>query len=240
MDRRFLNGFGHDASVLDLGAADVALVLKIDRSPAPIATRHGWAGAAVWARLAFTAVMSDLLVVGAAPTGFLLSLNVPSDWLARDVEQIISETSSLCSDAGVAFLGGDTKESSSPNIIGSGIGLVEKRSYLTRAGARPGQSLVLAGTLGGFMAAYLQMVMRKHDDAQATQWIRYLSHPVARWREAKVARDARAAVSGTDLSDGLYDGVLSLAAGTLGVELSLNRLPCHPFAVEGLKRSECP
>lgn len=50
VDHRFLNGFGHDASVLDLGAADVALVLKIDRSPAPIATRHGWAGAAVWAR----------------------------------------------------------------------------------------------------------------------------------------------------------------------------------------------
>lgn len=100
--------------------------------------------------LAFTAVMSDLLVVGAAPTGFLLSLNVPSDWLARDVEQIISETSSLCSDAGVAFLGGDTKESNSPNIIGSGVGLVEKRSYLTRAGGAAWAVRGPGGHLGRF------------------------------------------------------------------------------------------
>ena len=151
----FLNGFGHDASVLDIGLPEHAIAFKIDRAARPIAACKGWTGFDSWGRLAVTANLSDLLAVGAVPKGFMLSLSVPKDWDVQRTEAVIQGAAEECSRNGVAFLGGDTKEAKEAHVVGAAIGIVDKKKIIGRRAANPGDAVVLAGKLGGFAGAYM-------------------------------------------------------------------------------------
>ena len=79
VDPAFVNGFGHDASVMDIGLPETNLVMKIDRAAKPIAALNGWSDYRVWGRMAVTANCSDILAVGGRPRGFMLSLSMQAD-----------------------------------------------------------------------------------------------------------------------------------------------------------------
>ncbi|MBC8749309.1 MULTISPECIES: thiamine-phosphate kinase [Paraburkholderia] len=228
-DANFVNGFGQDASVMDIGFGDTAIALKIDRAAKPIAAIRGWTDYSMWGALAVTANCSDLLAVGARPKGFMISMSLPGDWNAVDAKKIVYGAQEECTKNGVALLGGDTKESNEPHIVGCAFGLVDRSKILSRRRGQPGDLLVLAGSLGGFVGAYLSLDAGVRGGA-AAEYVTYLAKPSARWADAEFINSSGLATSGTDLSDGLYEGILNVVSDGAGAVLDLERLPYHKFA----------
>lgn len=225
----FINGFGNDASVLDIGLTDIAIAFKIDRAARPIAAYNGWAGFESWGRLAVTANISDLLAVGAVPKGFMLSISIPKNWEVERAEAVIRGAEEECKANGVVFLGGDTKETQDPHIVGAAIGVVNKSKITSRRSASPGDAILLAGELGGFAGAYTQLKNGKSENLFHNE---YLAHPRCALKESMYLFENYAISSAVDLSDGLWEGLNLLPNRGYGIELELDKLPFHQFAKE--------
>ena len=224
----FVNGFGHDASVLDAGLGSCNLVMKIDRAAKPIAALNGWADYKIWGRLAVTANCSDILACGGRPIGVMAALCVPPTFLVEHARQIIEGVSEECSANDVAFLGGDTKESAYPELIGSAVGLVGRGQHVGRKAGKAGDLIVLAGMLGGFLGAYWDL--SKHDRLHEEEAMRLVSYPKARWNEAIAMEKVQGRKSACDLSDGLLDALPNVVSENCGCILYSNSLPYHRLA----------
>jgi thiamine-monophosphate kinase len=226
----FLNGFGQDASVVDIGLPDFAVAFKIDRAARPIAAFHGWTSFEVWGRLAVAANISDILAVGARPTAFMLSVTVPAIWDESRVREIISGAAKACAFHDVAFVGGDTKEGAEPNVVGAAIGVVSKHNIVSRRSAREGNVVVLAGYLGGFVGSYL---LKMHGlSAVNPDEDRCLAYPDCAWDEANYLFPTYTVSSAIDLSDGLAEGLRLLTDLHHGVLVDVDKLPLHKSARE--------
>ena len=230
-DSRLVDGFGHDASILDIGLGDMNIAFKIDRASTPVTVSRGWSDKKAWGRLAVTANCSDLLASGAHPLAFMVCVCVPASWKVQDTEDVVFGCKEECEKNNVVFAGGDTKESAVPQVIGSAIGLSPKKSSVRRDTAKPGQHLVISGYAGGFMGAFLQLSRNGLVSPDLRQqWVHYLSHPVCNWREALFINSNRLASAAMDTSDGIYDALKSLTRGEIGISLNMTKVRFHPFA----------
>ncbi|MGW9195553.1 thiamine-phosphate kinase [Micromonospora chersina] len=229
----FLNGFGDDAAVLNVPISrQERLVFKVDRAAQPIATRRGWADNTMWGRLAVTATCSDILAAGAQPQAFMLACIFPPDFGVAEARAVIEGCASECAKWNVAFVGGDTKEGPSAEIVGAGIGVTTGPYYLGRRGGMPGDALVLAGRLGGYLGAYTQLVEDVDStEERSAEWVSYVSHPTAQWEAAAIMNASQVATAAMDCSDGLYDA-LSVLSGEHGCEIDESLLPYHPSALQ--------
>jgi len=93
--------------------------------------------------------LSDLAAKGARPEGYLLSIAVPAPadevWLARFALGLMSAQT----DHGTRLWGGDTVRSPGPRTFSlTAIGSVMEGGMVRRAGARPGDRLLVTGTIG--------------------------------------------------------------------------------------------
>ena len=160
----------------------------------------GWRAAAV--------NLSDLAASGAVPLGLLVTLALPPDTLLADVLSLyegIAET-------GVPVVGGDTTAADAVVITVTAAGRSER--VPGRAGALPGDTLVVTGPLGAAGAAF-----------RADGYVR----PPLRLEEGRrLAASAHAVI---DVSDGLAvdAGHISRRSGARLV-VELDRVPLAPGA----------
>lgn len=229
VDPRFVNGFGHDASVIDMGIPDVNIVMKIDRAAKPVSSLSGWSDFRVWGRIAVTANCSDILAVGGKPVAFMLSVSVDMNTSAQAVTEIVNGAAQECDERGLAFLGGDTKEARGMNVVGTAIGTIAKGRHFDRHCGRPGDLLVLAGTVGGFLGGYWQCRAEAQPPAEA---VRYLSYPEAAWREGAALAAVEGIMSACDLSDGLASAARAVVGSDAGALIEFDELPFHSLARE--------
>jgi thiamine-monophosphate kinase len=239
----FLNGFGDDASAIAIGG-NQAVVFKIDRAAAPVAARRGWADYRMWGRLAVTSNCSDVLAGGGAPVAVMIALILPRDWPVAAAVETIEGCAEECAVNDIVFAGGDTKEGRHAELVGSAIGISDQRRIRTRRGAKPGDLIVLAGFLGGFLGSYLQILHALDGDGRPEpssdhRWLDYISYPRARWSEGAFVRDSGVATSAMDTSDGLYDAIATLTR-SLGADIDLEALPYHEIAIACADRFHIP
>jgi hydrogenase expression/formation protein HypE len=104
-------------------------------------------------RLAVHGTVNDLAVGGARPlflsAAFILEEGLPLD----DLRRIVASMRAACDEAGVALVTGDTKvvdrgKGDQVFITTSGIGLVPEGRTLSIRSARPGDRIVVSGTIG--------------------------------------------------------------------------------------------
>jgi thiamine-monophosphate kinase len=170
------------------------------------------------ARKALRVNLSDLAAKGATPAGFVLTLALP----AADEAWLTPFAQGLSSDAGLfgcPLLGGDTVSTPGPLMISiTAFGRVPTGKMIRRSGAKPGDRVVVTGTIGdaalgldilkgGAVAAGLA------NDAEATAMLvgRYRV-PQPRCAIASAVRDhAHAAM---DVSDGLAGDLTKLCAAS--------------------------
>jgi hydrogenase expression/formation protein HypE len=104
-------------------------------------------------RLAVHGTVNDLAVGGARPlflsAAFILEEGLP----LSDLERIVVSMKQTCEEAGVALVTGDTKvvdrgKGDGIYITTSGIGLVPEGRYLSIHAARPGDKILVSGTIG--------------------------------------------------------------------------------------------
>jgi thiamine-monophosphate kinase len=232
VDSRFVNGFGNDAGILDLGIGKELLAMNIDRVSRPIAAERRWTSYKMWGRLAVTVACSDLLAVGAAPRALMISIAVPGEWRASDVRDIVVGCQEECERHDVAFIGGDTKEDPNAQVVASAVGLVGASAYVDRSGAEAGCVALIAGTVGGFLGSYFQLMdSQSQDQANREEWIRYIAEPLAQWGMIGSISRQLGVVASMDLSDGLYEAVDVMIRKGLGFDLYLDSLPYHSAAI---------
>lgn len=104
-------------------------------------------------RLAIHGTVNDLAVGGAIPlyisAAFILEEGLPID----DLRRIVSSMQAACAEAGVSLVTGDTKvvdrgKGDQVFIATSGIGLVPEHRRLSIHNARPGDRVLVSGTIG--------------------------------------------------------------------------------------------
>ena len=227
----FVNGFGHDASIIDVGLEEL-LAFKIDRAPFPVSISRGFGDYRTWGRLAVAANVSDLLAVGAKPRALMLSIVVPGSFNANHVREIVVGCEEACAAHQVVFLGGDTKEGPAAQVIGAALGTVKKGSTYGRAPARSGDYLFVAGRLGGFAGAVALLDAATTVDKIPQTWIDTLINPIARIAEGAYLREFCNVVAACDLSDGLTEAINIFCADGAGISISETALPMDFLAIE--------
>jgi hydrogenase expression/formation protein HypE len=104
-------------------------------------------------RLAVHGTVNDLAVGGAEPL-FLAAAFILEEGLAlTDLQRVVTSMSQACREAGVTLVTGDTKvvdrgKGDQVFITTSGIGLVPQDCHLSIAQARPGDRILVSGTVG--------------------------------------------------------------------------------------------
>ena len=154
LERVFLPAFanphlaaGHDASVIQAGAARVAFTTD-SYVVQPLFFPGGSIGT-----LAVNGTVNDLAMAGARPlglsAGFIIEEGLPLDTL----ERVVASMQAAARGAGVAIVTGDTKvvdrgKGDGVFINTSGLGLVEHDLPILPASVRPGDVIVLSGDVG--------------------------------------------------------------------------------------------
>lgn len=178
--------------------------------------------------------LSDLAAKGAEPYGYFLGVGWPS---GSDVASREAFARGLAEDGAfydISLLGGDTVTTSGPFVISATfLGWVPEGGAILRRGAKPGDRLMVTGTIGdgwlGLLAQWGEIL-----DTDGSLLRRY------RQPEPRVAlRDTMRlhAKAAADVSDGLLADSSHIAkASDCRVRVDLERLPLSPGAQAWLEQ----
>jgi len=131
---------GVDGAVLDLG--DKSLIVSMDPITGAI-ERIGW--------LAVNVNANDVATFGVEPAFLFSCMMLPEHAEKKLVETISAQMNAAAKELGIAIVGGhceSTPSLSNPIVVGCILGLTEKGRYVTAAGAKPGDKLILTKSAG--------------------------------------------------------------------------------------------
>jgi len=181
-----ITGVADDAAELGGG-----VVVTQDALVEGVHFRLGWTS---WRDLGYKAAavsISDLAASAALPEALLVSLCAPPDTAVEDVIALYEGTA----ETGVPVRGGDT--SSADRLILSVTAVGRSEHVPGRAGARPGDLVVVTGPLGGSGAGFRALRDGRRDDPAVAVHLR----PPNRVAEGRSL--GRVATAMLDVSDGL-------------------------------------
>ncbi|HZY70918.1 MAG TPA: thiamine-phosphate kinase [Thermoplasmata archaeon] len=167
--------------------------------------------------------LSDIAAKGGRPIALLLDLllppGTPPGWpraVARGAEATVARF-------GAHVVGGDTKPAPVPVVAATALGWVPTDALVRRSGARPGDLLVVTGTVGRGGAAYRELA--KRGTTRSVR--RRLVDVVPRVREGPALAPYADAMM--DTSDGVADATHLMAeASGVRIIVAAERLPVTP------------
>jgi thiamine-monophosphate kinase len=166
---------------------------------------------------ALSAAVSDVGAMGARPLHGLVAVCAPS---GTDLDALAEGLAEASAAWGCPVVGGDLSSAAEVVVSVAVTGVLEGgRPPVTRAGASPGDVLVVTGPLGG-SAAGLRLLRAGQRDGPLVEAHR---RPRARLAEGRVARQAGATAM-LDVSDGLALDLHRLADAS-GVGFALEAVP---------------
>jgi thiamine-monophosphate kinase len=191
------------------------------------------------AKKALRVNLSDLAAKGATPAGFVLSLalrKIDESWLAAFARGLGEDAGAF----GCPLLGGDTVSTPGPLMVSiTAFGRVPEGKMIHRSGARPGDLVVVTGTIGD--AALGLDILKKgrvatalaNDAASRDMLVERYRVPEPRNALSPVLRAyAKAAM---DLSDGLAGDLAKLcAASAVSATVELAAIPLSKAASAAL------
>ncbi|HZW60451.1 MAG TPA: thiamine-phosphate kinase [Woeseiaceae bacterium] len=227
-------GVGDDGAVTEVPAGR-QLVSVLDTVVEGVHYPRGLAAADVGYR-AVAVNLSDLAAMGAVPAWMLLGLSLPAAdaaWLQAFADGLYAAAAAY----DVALIGGDTTRAAETVVTVQMTGYVAPGRYLTRAGARPGDTICVSGTPGD-AAAGLAAIADGSEGAHGKLAARF-RRPQARIALGQLLVGVASAA--IDVSDGLYaDLERLLEASACGGVLECTSLPLSPqlLACAGRERAE--
>ncbi len=244
-----LLGAGDDAAIVR--APDARVVATTDMLIEGRHFRPDWSSAADIGHKAAARNLADVAAMGAVPTALLVGFAGPGRLTVEWVTELAAGIAAECASVGAVVAGGDTSSAETVLLAITALGDLSGREPVTRSGARPGDVVAVAGTLGS-AAAGLDLLGADVLGADVLGADVAGGVDVARGRVADLvsahrrpsppyAAGPQAAVFGAtsmiDVSDGLVGdlGHVALASG-VRVELRSALLADEPVARVGALR----
>jgi hydrogenase maturation factor len=131
---------GIDGAVIDLG--DKSLIVSMDPITGAV-ERIGW--------LAVNVNANDIATFGVEPAFLFSCILLPEGSDRKTVETICTQMDSAAKELGIAIVGGHCESTpglTNPIVAGCVMGLTGKGRYVTAAGAKPGDKLILTKSAG--------------------------------------------------------------------------------------------
>ncbi|NBQ52382.1 MAG: thiamine-phosphate kinase [Proteobacteria bacterium] len=214
-------GPGDDAGIVRLAPQTIAAVdmlmdgvhFDLKKIPATLAGRK-----------ALAVNLSDLAAMGAKPVCALVSLALPTKGGMALGEEIMEGILELAKEFDVTILGGDTNSWAGRTVISVTVlgEPLPDRAPLTRSGARPGDWVLVTGSLGGSLGHGKNLGKGRHLTF------------TPRVREAAQLNMGYEITSMIDLSDGLATDAAHVARESgLTIFLNPDRIPVSPDVPKG-------
>ncbi len=131
---------GVDGAILDFGSKNA--IISMDPITGAV-ERIGW--------LAINVNANDVATFGVEPAFFFSCLMLPENADSKIVESISIQMNNAAKELGIAIVGGHCESTpglTNPIVVGCIMGLTEKGKYVTAAGAKPGDKLILTKSAG--------------------------------------------------------------------------------------------
>ena len=222
-----LVGPGDDAAVVRPGSGE--LVLTTD---AMVDGVHFLTDRTTPRDLGYKAIavtVSDIAAMAGSPRFALCALTLTQAVDAAWVVEVAGGMRECCDEFALSLVGGNLSRGQELSIVVSMTGEVGPGRAVRRSGARPGDRVVVTGSLGGAAAGLRVAAQRSWTDDERDA-LRRSMRPVPRVGEAAILA-AGGATSMMDVSDGLALDLSRLcAASEVGARIQLDRLPVHPAA----------
>jgi thiamine-monophosphate kinase len=217
-------GSGDDSAVI---VADQSFVVSTDTLIENHDFKLNWSSSFNLGYKAVATNLADIAAMGAKPTALVVALVVPSStkisWLEGFADGLDAACKQLAPGAGV--VGGDLASGEQIVVSVTVHGSMEGRSPVLRSGAKAGDVVAVAGTLGKSSCglALLQSgnkdLINSYDD-----WVSYHLRP-----EPPIQQGVEAAIAGAtsmlDVSDGLSQDLIRICkASEVAIELSSKEL----------------
>jgi thiamine-monophosphate kinase len=225
-------GPGDDAAVIDIAAlsAGGSLVATTDTLVEGQDFRQHWSSPADVGVKVAAQNFADIAAMGATPAVLLVSLAIPSSADSAFAESLAEGLDEECRRAGAIVAGGDVSEADAIVITGTALGvLAPGRSAVLRSGARPGDVVAVAGTLGRSAAGWALLEHGyRGTDGRMRDLIAAHQRPQPPY-EAGPAAAAAGASAMIDTSDGLIRDATRITAAS-GVVIDLDSAALAPPA----------
>ncbi len=217
-------GIGDDCAILDVGSRHDLLVttdMLLDgrhfrleeHSPEQVGYK------------ALAVNLSDIAAMAAVPRAALVAIALPQIGAAELAKGIFAGLAPLADRFQVDLIGGDTNAWNGPLVISvTLIGEATPAGPVCRSGAKPGDSILVTGSLGGSLYTGRHL------------------HPEPRIAEALALHERAPLHAMIDISDGLSSDLSHILteSGGLGAVLDEFAIPIHPDAQQASQRDGSP
>ncbi len=212
-DDNLLVAGGDDAAVLRV--PDGRVVATTDLLVEGRHFRRDWSEAADVGVKAAAQNLADVAAMGAQPRTLLVGLACPGDLPADWVLEMIGGMAAECAKAGASIAGGDVTAADCIMLGITALGDLAGQQPVTRAGARPGDLVAVAGRLGWSAAglALLQSGITASDDRELAEVLTAHRRPQPPYPAGPAAARAGATAM-VDVSDGLLQDLGHIAAAS--------------------------
>ncbi len=242
--QRLRLGSGDDAAISVPGGATAT---SVDALVDGVHFRREWSSLAQIGHKALAAALSDLAAMGAEPGEAYVVLGVPTDLDEDGCLELLDGIAALALETGTSLAGGDVTRAATLTLAVTVVGhAAEAERMVTRAGAQPGDALVVTGELGGAGAGLLLL---EAPPKQRSQFSLYMSEncertlvgrqlePQPRLGAGRALAEAGATAM-IDLSDGLSGDARHLAAASgVGLRIEAAALPLDTGVAELAQRA---
>ncbi len=225
-----LLGPGDDAALI--AAPDGRVVATTDLLVEGRHWRPEWSSACDVGRKAAAANLADVAAMGAMPTALLVGLACPAELSLDWVDGLAGGLRDEAAVVGAAVAGGDISGSDRLTIAVTALGDLRGRPPVTRAGAQPGDRIVVAGRLG-WAAAGLRLLTEGQREGPLVAAHRRPEPPYG----AALALADAGATSMIDVSDGLLADLGHVASAS-GVRIDLDLAALRPLGAGGVTDDE--
>lgn len=176
--------------------------------------------------------VSDMAAMAASPRFALCALTLSTAIDAAWVVELAGGMRECCDEFALSLVGGNLSRGDEVSIVVTVTGEVVPGRAVRRDGARPGDRVVVTGSLGGSAAGLRVASQRSWSDDERDALRRYM-RPTPRVGEAGVLA-SHGVTSMMDISDGLALDLSRLCrASRVGARVELARIPTHPAATPG-------
>jgi len=221
---------GVDGAIIDVG--EKSLVVSADPITGAL-ERIGW--------LSVNVNANDIATFGVEPAFLLSVILLPENTGRETVESISTQMSAAATELGMAIVGGHCETTpglANPIVVGCAMGLTERGNYVTAAGAKLGDKIVLTKSAGiegtAILASDREDQLRNHVGRAALDRAKEFYRQISIVKDATVAFKSGGVHAMHDPTEGGVAGALHEMADAsgLGVKIIQNKIRVQPETAE--------